>query len=243
MTQVKLTETPAFIAMDAVTPQRIGTVRKQTREAIEGRRAYELKERGGELSKDFANIEALDHPDVARLFVVAGVVPAPYINAPAYSGEEFEKKSGLPAFAHTENQKGYKKLFEAAGYLYSGTRMEAVLKTTIACSIIASRFHVVMPRDVCERFLNSVPMSNVSGDLAESIENVRAKHMTGGAATQFSQCSLQLAQMRVGIIVPSGRNKDFALNLESPLLESFAMRFGMVDELNRAKEYRATIAA
>lgn len=241
MTQV--TATTVFTAMQAVSQGRVNNVLGQVRNAIKARAAYELEQRNGVHSDDFDKVSDLDNPTVARFFAAIGVNPEAYINSPSYSPAEFEKKSRIPAEAKTGNLKAYKKMRETAEYFANGARLEAVLKTFVACSIVSSRYHVTIPRDVCERFLNSIPLNHVSEELAETLETYRAKHMTGGAPTQTSQCTLQLATMRAATVVKSGRRKDFSLDLDSPVIESFAERFGMVKELEKAREYRAQVEA
>lgn len=240
MTQV--TETTVFAAMQAVSQGRVNNVLGQVRKAIEARSALELEKRDTH-SADFEKVRELDNPTVARFFAAIGVNPEAYINSPAFTPEEFEKKSRIPAEAKTGNLKAYKKMRETAEYFQNGARLEKVLMTFVACSIISSRYHVTIPRDVCERFLNSVPLNHVSEELSEALESFRAKHMTGGAPTQTSQCTLQLATMRAAQVVKSGRRKDFALDLQSPVIESFAQRFNLVKELEQARAYRAKVEA
>jgi hypothetical protein len=251
MTQVNLTATPAFIAMDAVNPAAIKSMLTDISNSIDRRADYELRTRSdGQQSKDFKQVENLLHPNVARLFVAYGIAADPYINAGEYdNAAKFEAASGLPFHAHTQNLKAYKKLSESADFLYSGGRLESVVKTVIACMIVSSRFHVVTSRDICESFLNANVLEHVSPELREALEsrkdkegnarNMRATHMTGGSPTQFSQTSLTLATMRAGVIHPCGNRKDFSLDLESDVVRSFAMRFGMLTDLKKAKEYRA----
>ena len=241
MTQV--TETTVFAAMQSVSQGRVNNVLGQIRAAIKARAEYELEKRDGIHSDDFEKVEEMDNATVARFFAAIGVNPEAYINSPAFSPADFEKKSRIPAEAKTGNLKAYKKMRETAEYFANGSRLENVLKTFVACSIVSSRYHLTIPRDVCERFLNSIPLNHVSDELSEALDAFRAKHMTGGAPTQTSQCTLQLATMRAARVVKSGRRKDFSLDLESPVIESFAQRFGMVADLEKARSYRASLEA
>ena len=223
---------------------RVAAMKGRISTAVANRKEYELQERDGQLSKDFDNLEDLkDNNAVAAFFLSVGIVPEYYINSPSYDAETFEAKSGLSSVAKTSNQKAYKKMRETAEYFMHGTKLEKVLKTFVACSIISSQYHLVIPRDVCERFLNSVPLNRVSDELIEALDHFRAKHMTGGAATQTSQCTLQLATMRAAQVVPNGRFKDFALDVNSPVVESFAQKFNLTAELTKAREYRAKLEA
>jgi hypothetical protein len=243
MTQVKLAETTIFAAMDSVSQGKVNNVLGQIRRAIPERKAYELETRTDGLSKDFENVAALDDATFARFCAAVGINPGAYINSPAMTPEDFEKRSGIPAEAKTGNQKGYKKTLEAAHYFAHGSRLENVLKTFVACSILAAQYHLVIPRDVCERFLNSIPLNHVSEELAETLDKYRAKHMTGGAPTQTSQCTLQLATMRAAQVIRNGRRKDFALDLDSIVTESFAQRFGLMPQLEKARKNRAEMLA
>lgn len=240
---VSVTETVIFAAMTEVSQQKVNNVLGQIRSAIASRRAYESDKRDGVQSKDIEHVDALDSQTVARFFAAVGIVPDAYINSPAFTPEDFEKRSRIPAEAKTGNLKAYKKMREVAEYFAHGERMEKVLKTFVACAIVSSRFHLTIPRDVCERFLNSVPLNRVSDELIEALDHFRAKHMSGGAATQTSQCTLQLATMRAASIVRNGRHKDFALDVHSPVIESFAQKFGLMSELEKARDYRASLDA
>lgn len=237
------TETAIFAAMQSIPEQRVSAVLGQIRKSIVAREEYEADKRDGEQSKDFEQVRKLDNRNVARFMVAIGLNPEPYINSPSYSPESFEAKSRIPAEAKTGNLKGYKKFRETAEYFSNGSKLESVVKTSVACMIISSQYHVVIPRDVCERFLNSVPLNRVSDELIEALDQYRAKHMTGGAATQTSQCTLQLANIRAAKLVMNGRFKDFALDVDSPVIESFAQRFGLVAQLERARSYRASVNA
>ena len=241
-----------FTEAQAVSPGKLNVVLGQLRKSIEGRRAYEIKVRrvadGGSMSNDFRFVEKLDSREVALFMTVCGINPATYVNGAELSDAEFERLSGISADARTKNLKGYDKMRGAAAYFLSGGHMQAVLKTFVACSIVAHRFHDVLPRETCKRFLDSVKSLNVSEELREALEsyerddktvNLRATHMTGGTDTQTSQCSLQLATMKAATVQRNGRFKDFALDLDSPVIESFAQRFGMVADLEKARAAQA----
>lgn len=234
------TETTIAQTMRDVTPQRVGSTMKAIEKAIEARRAFETQD-NRPLSKDFSNVEALHNESVARFFVAISVNPEYYINSPSYDSATFESKSRIPSEAKTRNLKAYKKFAETADFLAGGSKLENVLCVFVACSIISAQHQTVIPRDVCERFLNSVPLNHVSEELAEALDHYRAKHMSGGAATQTSQCTLQLATMRAASVVRDGREKHFKLDVTSPVVESFAQRFGLVEQLERARKFRAQV--
>lgn len=244
--EISTIETSMFSRMSEVSAQRAGTVKKQVSAAIASRLAFEnLPENqfNGSASKDCKNLDLLTTDSVARFFVACGVAPEYYINSVAYDAETFESKSKVPSEAKTRNLKAYKKFAETAEYFASGAKLESVFKTIVACMIVSSQYQTVIPRDVVERFLSSVPLSHVSEELAEAVEQYRDKTMTGGAQTQTSQCTLQLANMRSATVVRNGRNKDFALDVHSPVIVSFAQKFGLVAQLERAQQYRAAIDA
>lgn len=234
------TETTIFARMSEATPQRVGTVRKQIQSATVDRHALETKD-GAALSNDFENVKKLDTEAVARFFIAIGVAPEYYINSPAYDAETFAAKSKIAAEAKTRNLKAYKKFRETASYFFENGKLESVMLTFIACSILSAQHHTVIPRDVCERFLSSVPLSHVSEELSEALDHYRAKHMSGGASTQTSQCTLQLATMRAATVVRNGKNKDFQLDVHSPVVESFAQRFGMTAQLDKARSFRSVV--
>ena len=240
---VSTSSTSIFSTMQALTTSRVASVKGKITTAINNRAEFELDKRQGAHSNDFKHVEALGQSDaVARFFLAVGIVPEYYINSVAHTPEQFQEKSGLDAICKTGNLKAYKKMRETAEYFAHGTALEKVLKTFIACALVSSQHHLVIPRDVCVRFLNSVPLNRVSDELIEALEHFRAKHMSGGAETQTSQCTLQLATMRAAQVVRNGHFKDFALDVNSVVVESFAQKFNMMEQLEKARAYRATIS-
>jgi hypothetical protein len=239
-------ETVLRTKMQDVTAQRVGTVKKQVESAVASRLDYEARPENlfnGAVSKDTANLKKLNHENVFRFFAAIGLNPEYYINSVQYDAATFESKSKVPSECKTGSLKAYKKFAETAHYFANGSKLEAVLMTFVACSIISAQFNEVIPRDVCEKFLGSVPLNHVSEELNEALDTYRAKHMTGGASTQTSQCTLQLCNMFAANVVRNGRSKDFVLNVHSPVVESFAQRFNLVPQLERAQSYRASLEA
>jgi len=242
-TNVSTSSTSIFSTMEKVHNKRLESVKNQIAKAIDGRALFELEKRQGVHSNDFKHVEALGQSDaVARFFLAVGIVPEYYINSVSHTPEVFADKSGLDAICKTGNLKAYKKMRETAEYFAHGTALEKVLKTFVACALVSSQHHLVIPRDVCVRFLNSVPLNRVSDELIEALDHFRAKHMSGGAETQTSQCTLQLATMRAAQVVRNGHYKDFALDVNSVVVESFAQKFNMMEQLEKARAYRATIS-
>ena len=253
---VSFSQTVLFKSAAEISAPRVSHVLGLVRKSIEGRRAYEIKVRAGNptndengLSKDFRFVEALNDRDVALFMLLNGISPEPYINGAAMTDAEIEKKSGIASEARTRNLKGYDKMRGAARYFLNGGKMQSVLKTVVACSIVAHKLHTVLPRNTCEKFIDGLNRSNLSPELLDAIAEVeqsgvlRTTLAGGGAPTQFSQCSLQLATMKAAKVHPNGRFKDFSLDLDSPVIESFAQRFGMVADLEAARRNVARAAA
>lgn len=216
--------------MQAVTPQQLGAMQKRIRDAVELRKSKEL-EKADTLSKDFAELETkwTDSKSLAALFTSLKIDPKAYLMQAYMSDDELRAK-GFDPVARTRNLKAYKKVREVAEYVMTGTsHLEPVMKTFVACSIVAAQNSKSerFPRNVCERFLNSVPVDDIASDVAEAISKYRAEHMTGGASTQTSQCTLTLANLKAGSVQRDGRSKLFGIDLESDLVKALAERFGM----------------
>ncbi len=223
--------------MVEASPQKVGSMRKRIADYIADRKARDTAALadGETLSRDFVHLEDwIDNDALARFFIASEVDPKGYILNPYLDDAELIKR-GFSPDARTKNLKAYKKVREVAEYVVSGqSKLEAVFKTFVACSIIASKTTEVIPRNVCERFLSSIPLTDVSADLAEAIEAFQAKHMTGGAATQTSQMTLTLANLGAASVIRDGRSKHFKLDLDSGLIQALAERFGMVDQVQTA---------
>lgn len=244
--EIATVQTVMHDRMTEVETKRVSTVLGQITRSVNLRMDYQKEPEqlfNGAVSKDVKHLDALKNDTVARFFVAIGVAPEYYINSPAYDSEVFESKSKIPSEAKTKNLKAYKKFAETAHYFASGSKLESVLKVFVACSIVSSQYHTVIPRDVCTKFLNAVPLNHISEELAEALDTYRDKTMTGGADTQTSQCTLTIASMRGAVVIRNGRQKDFALDVNSPVIESFAQRFNLVPQLERARAYRATMEA
>lgn len=247
ITETTVIETTMSKIMSDIPQGRVSNVLGQIKKSVDARHAFEIAANDGndtEVSKDFVNVANLHNATVARFFIAVGIVPEYYINSPSYDDvEAWSTKSKLPSDCKTRNLKAYKKMSETARYFADGGKLESVVKTFVACAILSAQHMTVIPRDVCERFLSSVPLSHVSEELVEALDHYRAKHMTGGASTQTSQATLQLATMRAATVVRNGRNKDFSLDVHSPVIVSFAERFNLTAQLERAQKFRATVIA
>jgi len=224
-------QTTLYGAMINAHQLQVANMRKRISDAIDERRALETKD-GAELSKDFASLESWMETDaVARLFIGLRVNPRVYVMSKFLSDADLSK-AGFQPEARSRNLKAYKKVREVAEYvLHGGARLEAVFKTWTACAILASKHTARIDRRVCEMFLSSLDISQVSPDLAESVREFQAKHMSGGAQTQTSQMTLTLANLGAGTLVQDGRSKDFSLNRESALIHALAERFGLTGHL------------
>lgn len=222
-------------AMKAVPETKVSAMKGRITKAVNLRRDHETKD-GAELSKDFRHVESWNRSDaVARLFVALEIDPQAYLMLVTLSDEEIEKR-GFHPDAKTRNLKAYKKVVEVAEYIANGpeSHLEAVFKTFVACSLIATRELKVIPRDVCTDFLSSAELRNVSPDLREAIADFQAKQMSGGAPTQTSQMVLTLANLKCGTVVRDGRTKHFALSHDSQVVRALAARFGMSDLIKQS---------
>lgn len=230
----ELIDQPMIWKMVEATPQKVGSMRKRIADLITERRALDSAKlpEGGELSKDFRHLEDWENSDaIARLFIAAEIDPKGYILNPYLEDAELIKR-GFDPSARTRNLKAYKKVREVAEYVVTGNaKLEAVFKTFVACSIVASRTVEFIDSNVCERFLSSIPLNDVSDDLANAVDAFQAKHMTTGAATQSSQMRLTLANLGAVQIEKRDGRKGFILKPNSGIVQALAERFGMQDQL------------
>jgi len=223
--------------MQNVSRQKLQAMKNKIADAINERRE---KDAEAAKSKDFAKLEEWNNSEnLPRLFAVLNVDPYVYIMQRFMTDAELEKK-GFSPVARTRNLKAYKKVREIAEYIATGNaKLEDVMKTFVACTIHASQNTEVIQRNVCKRFLNSLPMDDLSSDLTEALEKFRAKHMSGGAETQSAQCMLTLCNLGAGEMVQDGKNKNFRPDVNSPVMQAFAARFGMTEVIQKAIEKRA----
>lgn len=230
----ELLDQPMITAMWKATPQAVGSMRKRIADLIDQRKELDAAKLadGQELSKDFRHLEAWKENDsIARLFIAAEIDPKAYILNPYLEDAELIKR-GFDPNARTRNLKAYKKVSEVAAYVVTGkAKLEAVFKTFVACSILASRTVEFIDSNVCERFLSSIPLTDVSPDLAEAVDAFQAKHMTTGAATQSSQMRLTLANLGAVTIEKRDGRKGFILKPNSGIVQALAERFGMQEQL------------
>lgn len=237
-------ETSIAIAMTKVSEQAVSSMLGRIKKAIDNRAQEELRARVNEqtqMSADFRFVQALADRTVARYFVTLGINPEAYLSR-EMSDADWMKKTNLDASCRTISLKGYAKTKESANYFAHNQHLQNVLKAFTACAIISAQSTRVLPRDVCTRFLNSAQLSNVSSELQTALDDFRAKHMSTGASTQTSQSTLQLANMRAANVIRNGRYKDFVLDVNSIVIESFAQRFGMTDQLQRARDFQNKLA-
>lgn len=228
-------KTGLIATMRGAEGRKLSTMKGRITKAVNARRDKETENLGPNesLSKDFAELERWTTSNaVAALFMSLEIDPHVYIMQPFLEDAKLVK-AGFDTQARTRNLKAYKKVRELSEYIMNGdSKLEAVFKTFVACGIIASSKTDILKRDVCERFLSSIPLTDVSEDLAEAIDAFQAKHMSGGAQTQASQCILTLANLKAGSIVRDGRNKHLKLDAKSQVIQALAERFGMTEQLN-----------
>lgn len=241
---LSFTETAIAKAMLQVSEQAVSSMLGRIRKAIDMRKDEEIRARANEalpMSPDFKFVQALDDRTVARYFVTLAINPEAYLSR-ELSDADWTSKTKLDIACRTISLKGYAKTRETANYFAHNAHLQMVLKAFTACAIISAQSTRVLPRDVCTRFLNSAQLHSVSNELKEALEDYRAKHMSTGASTQTSQSTLQLANMRAASVVRNGRYKDFVLDVNSIVIESFAQRFGMTDQLEKARAFQARLA-
>ena len=240
----KVAATSIRKAMQEQSPLFVSAVMAQVKEAVEIRRKWEL-DRKPKLSKDFANVENLQSEEFARFALAVDINPMPYINSALFQRHEFEALSGVSWEARTRNQRAYAKMSGAASFFYHNDirGLEDTLKAFVACAILASAEHDIIPRDLCKNFMGRIDNLVVSPELSEVIEKHRISTVFGEQDSQTSHCTLQLAQMKAGEVIRRGKEKDFRLNLQSPVTIAFAERFGMMKELKAAQDFRSLVWA
>jgi hypothetical protein len=229
----ELIDQPMIWSMVNATPQKVGAMKKRISDLIDQRHALSIEKDDKQTeSKDWSNLESWkDNDSLARLFIGAEIDPKAYILNPYLDDAELIKR-GFDPEARTRNLKAYKKVRECAEYIVTGNaKLEAVFKTFVACSIVASRTVQDIDSNVCERFLSSISLADVSEDLAEAVSEFQAKHMTGGAATQSSQMRLTLANLGAVDMKRNGKLKLFTVRPESGVITALAERFGMQEHL------------
>lgn len=238
-----IVETALRNDMKAQLPLFVSEAREQIREAINERRKWEEERNDGETLPDFVNVENLDTDEMARFSLAIGLNPFPYIASPLFDKKEFEELSGISWEARTRNQRAYRKMSGAASFFFhNDTRgLEETLKSFVACAILASSEHDILPRNLFKTFMQRAKVRHATPELLESLEKFRIKGLRNDNGAQVSHCSLQLAQMKAGEVVRNGKEKDFRLNLESPVTVAFAQRFGLEAELEAAKNFRKNL--
>lgn len=167
-----------------------------------------------------------DNRNVASLFTALKIDPRGYFLAP-YLTEAERVKAGLPSDYRARNLKAIAKLSEMSDFIMSGLmRREAVLHTWSACAVVTSR-HGTLDRATVERFISSASLDGMKADLREAIEEYRANHMTGGAATQTSQVTQVLYALGGLDVARNGMSKVYKAKRESLVLSALATRYGL----------------
>lgn len=136
---------------------------------------------------------------VAMLFLALDVEPSSVI----------ERKVAHNAMF---NAKALKKVTEIARFTCGhGEKLERVMRAFIACAIVATDKGVdVITNAVNSRFLNSDDLKAhlTDSDLLDNLADLRAKHMTSGAATQSSQARNVLDVLGIGSIRSIDKARD-----------------------------------
>lgn len=228
---VDASELDLAVAMRAVEPKKVEAGRKRNVSIVD-KRATDHPDQAE--SKDFATVRKLATDEMFIRLCIALKIDARGILASEDMTDAELTKRGFEVEARTRNMKAAKKFLEIANYIASPIApLETVVKSFTACSVLAARHTAEIPRDVQKQFLNSVPLHQMSSELASEVQEYRAKQMTGGGAdTQSSQCSLVLANLRAARIIRSGKRKFIALEPTSPVLRAIAQRLGMVSNVD-----------
>lgn len=184
-------------------------------------------------AKELEPLHALDNRNVARLFYMLGADPRAFLLAYYITPEE-RAKGGLPHDYNARNLKALAKLREIANLIFTGrmTR-EAVLHTWSACACKVARFGI-FNRRVAEAFISGMDTSNMRGDLREAFEEYRAKHMTGGSATQCSQVTLMLYALGGLEVTRVGHSKEYKVKTDSEIMQALRVRYFGKDEAEAA---------
>lgn len=213
--------------------QKVSSVKRALGVVIDERTAYEAsKERriDGVLtvgqSPDIAHLEALRDDDaVHRLCGALGINVRSFF----FPQSQTEGKSDN----ETANLKSYRKVRQIANVIANGTgSLENVAKVFAVCAYrFASNGHAVLSRDWCETFLSSREFQSIdtaTADLLAAIDDVRAKQMTGGAATQSGQMVRTLVALKSATDARDGRAKNVAINPDGLVMQALMVRFGQI---------------
>jgi hypothetical protein len=153
----------------------------------------------------------------AMLFLALDIEPSDLIERKVASNAMF-------------NAKALKKVTEIARFVCGhGEKLERVARAFIACAIVATDRGVdVITNAVNARFLNSDDLkAHISdSDLLDNLADLRAKHMTSGAATQSSQMRNVLDALGIGAIRSIDKPRDaIALDATHGFVAMFRERF------------------
>lgn len=136
---------------------------------------------------------------VARLFLACGVTASSVV----------ERKVAESAMF---NAKALKKVTEIAQFVCGfGQRLERVLRSFVACAIVATDKGVtVIDNRVNVQFLNSFDLTArlTDQDLIDSLDDLRHRAMTSGAETQSSQARNVLDVLNIGRITSVTKPRD-----------------------------------
>lgn len=186
-------------------------------------------------SADIKHVRALKNNEaVARMFVALNVNPRAYVFP--------QSQDGGKTSAETSNLKSYKKLREVAESVWSGSStLENVVKVWSVCAFKSARdFSTdVLSRDFSENFLTSRAFKSIhqgSNDFWSAVDDVRAKHMSTGAATQTSQMVRTLVALGSAVDVREGRAKHTRINADGLVLNALMRRFGIVTDVTAEEE-------
>jgi hypothetical protein len=228
-------KSPLAADMRLLSPQKVQAVRSAFAKVIDERTAFEAKQERmikGVLtvgqSPDIKHLEAMRTDDAThRMFGALA------LNVRSFLFPQSQKEGKQDN--ETANLKSYRKVRQIAnliGHSDSANALENVAKVSAVCMFrFASSGHAELSRDWCETFLSSREFSSIdtaTADLLSAIDDVRAKQMSGGAATQSGQMVRVLVGLQSAYDKRDGRNKNVVVNPDGLVLQALMVRFGQI---------------
>ena len=183
-------------------------------------------------SADIKHVEALATSTAfARLCVALKLDPRAYIYPQSQEGGKLSTE--------TSSLKAYKKAREIAETIWNGSStLENVVKVFSVCAIkLATVGQETMTRRYLEDFFASREYRSISQGSSEFLlaveecDEMRARHMSGGKATQASQMVRTLVALKSAVDVRNGRMKDTKVDPRGLVSQALMRRFGQVNDV------------
>lgn len=237
VSSAQMEDTALFQA--SVSPRKQNLMMRAVERVCSQRIDYEAqKERmiGGVLqvgqSPDIRFVEALiGNESYARLLVAIGANPRELIHPDSVEGGKQSDQ--------TSNLKSYNKQRQIAETIFTGNSdLEGVARVFAVCAYrFATSGRTILTREWCENFLSSREFASIdvgTADLWSNIDDIRAKQMTGGAATQSGQMVRTLVALKSATDVREGRAKNVQVNPEGLVMQALMTRLGQMEVGPRA---------